>query len=394
MVVVNICYYVGARDESPDKTGFAHLFEHLMFNGTKAVPNFDAPLQMAGGENNAFTNNDITNFYCTVPANNLEVPLWLESDRMTNIRFTKKAVDVQRKVVVEEFKETCLTEPYGDVWHHLSELAYKVHPYQWPVIGKTPEHISNAPLEDVKAFYETYYCPNNAVLVLSGNTTLAAARPLVEKWFGGIPAGKPVQRFLPAEPPQVQLERRLLRANQNAPSDAVYLAFHIPSRVDVDFYGVDLLSDILGNGPSSRLYRRLMKEQELFSSIDCYISGTIDPGLIIIEGKPSDGVGNERALAAIWEELEHLKTDGIDERELQKIKNKAESTLQFTEMTVLSKAIDLAFFEILGNAELINQEPHLYQRVTREQIHALANRIFTADNCSEVIYEADAEVAQ
>lgn len=388
MVVVNICYYVGARDESPDKTGFAHLFEHLMFNGTKAVPNFDDPLQMAGGENNAFTNNDITNYYCTVPANNLEVPLWLESDRMTNIKFTKKAVDVQRKVVVEEFKETCLTEPYGDVWHHLSEMAYKVHPYQWPVIGKTPEHISNAPLEDVKAFYDKYYCPNNAVLVIAGNTTVEETRPLVEKWFGHIPARPPVLRTLPPEPPQVQLERRLLGANANTPSDAVYLAFHIPSRVDADFYAVDLLSDILGNGPSSRLYRRLMKDQELFSSIDCYISGTIDPGLIIIEGKPSEGVSNERALAAIWAELDSLKTTGLDARELQKVKNKAESTLQFSEMTALSKAIDLAFFEILGNAELINQEAHLYQQVTREQMQELANRILVPENCSEVVYEA------
>ncbi|MEZ4984947.1 MAG: pitrilysin family protein [Saprospiraceae bacterium] len=388
MVAVNVCYYVGARDESPDRTGFAHLFEHLMFGGTKAVPDFDEPLQMAGGENNAFTNNDITNFYDVVPAENVEVALWLESDRMMNLRFTEKSVDTQRKVVVEEFKETCLNEPYGDMWHHLSELAYREHPYQWPTIGKVPEHISEASLEDVKAFYKKFYCPNNAVLVISGNIQAAEMRTLVAKWFGAIPAGDTVVRTLPQEPPQDILRKKILCGQTNTPSDAIYLGFHIPSRVDADFYAVDLLSDILGNGPSSRLYRRLLKEKELFTSIDCYISGTIDPGLLIIEGKPAEGVNLDDALAAIWDELALLKTEGVNDRELEKVKNKAESTLEFTEMTVLNKAINLAFFEILGNAELINQEVHLYRRVNTAHIKAACNRILVPDNCSEVIYQA------
>jgi zinc protease len=389
MATVNLCYYVGARDESPDRTGFAHLFEHLMFSGTKAAPNFDDPLQMAGGENNAFTNNDITNYYNVLPAENLEVALWLESDRMHNIRFSEKKLDVQRKVVVEEFKETCLNEPYGDVWHHLAELAYKVHPYRWPTIGMVPEHVSEASLADVQAFYDKFYQPNNAVLVVAGKVDTAEVQVLVEKWFGHLPSGPLIERILPPEPPQLALQQRVLKAQE--PADALYLGFHIPSRVDRDYYGVDMLSDILGNGPSSRLYRRLLKEKELFSGIDCYVSGSIDPGLLIIEAKPVEGVTNEQARAAIWEELEQLKSEGISARELEKVKNKVESTLIFSELSVLNKAINLAFFEILGNAELINQEAQLYRRITGEELQGLAQRIFVEDNCSEVTYEAALE---
>lgn len=388
MVTVNICYYVGARDESPDRTGFAHLFEHLMFSGTAAAPNFDEPLQMAGGENNAFTNNDITNYYNVVPAENLEVALWLESDRMKNMRFTEKKLDVQRKVVVEEFKETCLNEPYGDVWHHLADLAYKVHPYRWPTIGKVPEHVSEASLEDVQAFYDRYYQPNNAVLVIAGRVDFDEAKSLVEKWFADLSAGPIIERILPPEPPQQILQKRILHAQ--APTDAIYLAFHIPSRVDRDFYAVDLLSDVLGNGPSSRLYQRLLKDKALFSSIDCYISGTIDPGLLIIEAKPVAGVSNKTARAAIWEQLQMLKEEGLGEWELEKVKNKVESTLLFSELSVLNRAINLAFFEILGNAELINQEAQLYRRVSSQQLQGMAQRILVEANCSEVYYEAEA----
>lgn len=387
MVTVNICYYVGARDESPERTGFAHLFEHLMFSGTQAAPNFDDPLQMAGGENNAFTNNDITNYYNVVPAENLEVALWLESDRMQNMRFTEKKLDVQRKVVVEEFKETCLNEPYGDVWHHLADLAYKVHPYRWPTIGKIPEHVSEASLTDVQAFYNRFYQPNNAVLVIAGQVDFDKAQDLVKKWFAEIPAGPIIERILPPEPPQKILQKRILHAQ--APTDAIYLAFHIPSRVDRDFYAVDLLSDVLGNGPSSRLYQRLLKERELFSSIDCYISGTIDPGLLIIEAKPVVGVSNQEARAAIWQELQMLKDEGLGTRELEKVKNKVESTLIFSELSVLNRAINLAFFEILGNAELINQEAQLYRQVSSAQLQQMAQWILVEENCSEVYYEAE-----
>ena len=284
MIAVNILYNVGARDESPDKTGFAHLFEHLMFGGSANIPNFDEPIQMAGGENNAFTNNDITNFYNILPAENIETAFWLESDRMLSLNFSKESLEVQRKVVLEEFKETCLNQPYGDVWHHISEMAYKVHPYQWPTIGKVPKHVEDATLEDVKNFFYKYYRPNNAILVVSGNTTVEIMKALSAKWFGQIPKGDDVgAKNIPQEPKQQQLVQRTKYAK--VPIDSLYLAFHIPGRVDEDYYATDLLSDVLSNGASARLYRRLLKEKRLFSQIDAYITGNIDPGLLIIEGK-------------------------------------------------------------------------------------------------------------
>lgn len=385
MVAVNVCYCIGSRDESPDKTGFAHLFEHLMFGGTNAAPDFDDPLQMAGGENNAFTNNDITNFYDIIPAENLEVALWLESDRMTNLLIQEDTLEIQRKVVVEEFKETCLNEPYGDLWHHLSALAYKVHPYSWPTIGKKPEHIANASLDDVQDFYQTYYSPNNAVLVIAGNVEFDTAKELVEKWFNPIPMGQPIERKWLQEPQQKEIQKKTLHTN--VPAEALYFAFHIPNRTDKDFYGVDLLSDILCNGPSSRLYQRLLKDQELFSFIDCYISGTIDPGLLIIEAKPIAGVSLEQARTAIWEELEELKNKSLENRELEKVQNKVVSNLLFSEVSVLNKAINLAFFEVLGNAELINKEADLYRQVTQNDIQQLAQEVFKEENCSEIYYK-------
>ncbi len=386
MVAVNVLYNVGARDESPDKTGFAHLFEHLMFGGSANVPDFDDPIQRAGGENNAFTNNDITNFYDILPAENIETAFWLESDRMLSLNFDERVLDVQRKVVLEEFKETCLNQPYGDVWHHLTDMAYKVHPYRWPTIGKAPEHVEEATMEDVKDFYFKYYRPNNAVLTVAGNVPVERVRELAEKWFGDIPAGEVPQRRLPKEPPQKKLEQRINEAN--VPVDALYLAFHAPGRTDDDFYAADLLSDILSNGSSSRLYRRLLKDRQLFSSIDAYLTGSIDPGLLIIEGKPSDGVSLETAEKAIWEELEQLKSELLPADELQKIKNKMESTLAFSELNVLNKAINLAFFEIIGDADLINREAALYQQVTAEDIREVARRLLTPENCSELYYKA------
>lgn len=384
MVAVNLCYYAGARDESPERTGFAHLFEHLMFGGTPSVPDFDDPIQLAGGESNAFTNNDITNYYELVPAANLELALSLEADRMTNLTINSHSLEVQRKVVVEEFKETCLNEPYGNVWHHLADLAYESHPYRWPTIGLKPEHVSEATLEDVRAFYQKYYSPNNAVLIISGKVKTSEAKVLTQKWFGPIPAGPNIERKLPIEPPQQQLRQRLLR--EEVPSDALYLAFHMPSRVERRYYTIDLLSDVLGNGPSSRLYRRLLKEQQLFSYIDCYVTGTIDPGLLIIEAKPLTGVSLDQARAAIWAELDELKVNGIPARELQKLKNKVESTLIFSEVSVLNKAINLAFFELLGNVELINQEAHYYRAISTEDILAAARHTFIRDNCSDLAY--------
>lgn len=386
MVAVNVLYNVGARDESPEKTGFAHLFEHLMFGGSANIPDFDTPIQMAGGENNAFTNNDITNFYDILPAENLEISLWLESDRMMSLNFDEKVLDVQRKVVVEEFKETCLNEPYGDVWHHIADMAYKVHPYRWPTIGKVPKHVEDATLEDVRQFFYCYYRPNNAILAIAGNIRIEETRKLVEKWFGGIPAGEVPERKLPQEPPQKRLERRINEAN--VPVDAIYLAFHTPARSQADYYVADLISDVLSNGSSSRLYRRLLKEQELFTSIDCYVTGSIDPGLLIVEGKPAEGVSLDDASAAIWKELELLKAAPIPEQELQKLKNKMESALVFSELNVLNKAINLSFFELLGDANLINEEADFYQKASTADLHRVANEILTEDNCSELYYRA------
>ncbi|MCB0636535.1 MAG: insulinase family protein [Lewinella sp.] len=391
MVAVNICYYVGARDEAPDRTGFAHLFEHLMFGGSVNAPDFDDPLQLAGGENNAFTNNDITNFYDILPAENLELALWLESDRMINLKFSERNLAKERKVVVEEFKETCLNEPYGDVWHHLADLAYKVHPYRWPTIGKVPRHVEEATLPEVRAFYDKYYRPNNAVLTIVGNVTVETVRPLVEKWFADIPAGPVVHRRLPAEPQQQTLQQRILHGQ--APADALYLAFHVPSRVDADFYTVDLLSDLLGNGPASRLYQSLLKDQQLVTMVDCYITGTIDPGLLIIEAKPAEGVTLEAVAEAVWKALHHLQSEGVSTSELTKLQNKVESNLLLSEMTALNKAINLAFFEILGNAELINQEAQLYRQVQPADLQRLARQIFTEENCSAVYYTASAAEA-
>jgi len=384
LVAVNVSYYVGSRDEQPDKTGFAHLFEHLMFAGSKNVPDFDDPLQRAGGENNAYTTNDYTTFYEIVPAENLETALYLESDRMLALSINKRSLDVQRKVVVEEFKETCLNEPYGDSWHHLSELMFHKHPYRWPVIGLSPEHVENASIEDVRSFYKNWYNPSNAVLSIAGKVSEAEAFALAEKWFGTIPAGQVPDRQLVAEPPQSEAARKVVTAN--VPVPAVFLAFRTPGRADKDFYAVDLLSDVLALGPSSRLYRRLLKDRALFSTIDAYVTANVDPGLLVIEGRPSEGVSVEDALAAIWAELELLKNEIIEERELKKIQHRFESTLVFSETSVLNKAQNLAFYELLDRAELMNEETEIYLNVLPDELHRSAQNLFRKSNSATLIY--------
>ena len=386
MAAINVIYNVGSRDEHPDRTGFAHLFEHLMFGGSAHIPNFDDPIQMAGGENNAFTNSDVTNFYDILPAQNLEIAFWLESDRMLSLNFDSKVLATQQKVVVEEFKETCLNQPYGDAWHHLSDLAYQVHPYRWPTIGLIPQHIENATLEEVQDFFFKYYRPNNAILVVAGNVKTDQVRELANKWFGDIPPGHIPVRRLPSEPPQTAKRTRRLEAN--VPLDTFYLAFHMPGRTERAYYAADLLSDVLSNGQSSRLFRRLLKEKQLFSSIDCYVSGNFDPGLFIIEGKPNEEVSLETAIQSVWEELEQLKAQPIPETELKKLQNKVESMLTFSEINVLNKAINLAGFELMGNADLVNQESELYQSVTTADLQNMARQILTEENCSELIYIA------
>ncbi len=387
MAVLNILYDVGARDEDPDQTGFAHLFEHLMFGGSVNIPSYDEPLQRVGGENNAFTSNDITNYYITLPAVNLETAFWLESDRMLSLAFSERSLDVQRNVVCEEFKQRYLNQPYGDVWLKLRPLAYQAHPYQWATIGKELSHIENAQIEDVKAFFHKFYVPANAIMVVAGAVKLSEVKQLAERWFGPIPAGVKPVRNLPAEPPQTTARQEEVRSK--VPLNAIYKAFHMPSRMDESYYAADLLSDILSRGNSSRLYRKLLKEQKLFSDINAYHLGSIDPGLMVVEGKLAPDLSMESADEAIWVELDLIKTELVSEEELNKVKNKMESTMVFAEMSLLDKAMNLAYFELLGDAAELNQEVDKYLRVSAEEIRQVARKIFCPENSSTLYYKAE-----
>lgn len=387
LVAMNILYDVGARDEDPDKTGFAHLFEHLMFGGSANIPKYDVPLENAGGENNAFTNNDITNYYLTIPKPNLELAFWLESDRMLDLAFSKKSLNVQQHVVIEEFKQSYLNQPYGDVWLLLRPLAYKVHPYQWSTIGKEISHIEHATIEDVKAFYKKYYHPGNAIMTVAGNVDTSEIKELAEKWFGPIPRGLKPLRNIEKEPRQT--EERSLKAERKVPFDSLYMVYHMCTRKDGDYYATDLLSDILSNGYSSRLYSKLVKEQRLFSEIHAYISGDIDEGLFVINGKLIKNVKMDVAQQAIRDELQKLQQTAAGSEEIQKVKNKIESTLQFSEINILDKAMNLAYSELLGDANNVNEEINKYQSVTGEEILKTAQDIFRADNCSTLYYFAN-----
>lgn len=378
MVALNILYNVGARDEHPEHTGFAHLFEHLMFGGSVNIPDYDAPLQLAGGENNAWTNNDITNYYLTVPRQNVETGFWLESDRMLSLDFNERSLEVQRGVVMEEFKQRCLNQPYGDVGHLLRPLAYKEHPYQWPTIGKELSHIANATLDEVKDFFFRFYAPNNAVLAVTGNISFEEAVALTEKWFGTIPRRDVPIRRLPQEP--VQTEERRLTVERNVPLDALFMAFHMCERAHPDYYAFDILSDILSNGRSSRLNQRLVQEKQLFSSIDASISGSIDAGLFHISGKPSAGVSLEEAEAAVREELKILQNEAIAAQELEKVKNKFESTQIFGNINYLNVATNLAWFELNGEAEDMEREVERYRAVTAGQLQTVAQAAFDKAN--------------
>lgn len=385
MVALNILYDVGARDEHPHHTGFAHLFEHLMFGGSIHIPDYDAPLQLAGGENNAWTNNDITNYYLTVPKQNVEIGFWLEADRMLSLDFSERSLDVQRGVVMEEFKQRCLNQPYGDVGHLLRPLAYRVHPYMWPTIGKELSHIANATLDEVKDFFYKFYAPNNAVLAVTGNISFEDAVALTEKWFGPIPRREVPLRYLPKEP--VQTEERRLVVERNVPLDALFMAFHMCGRRDTDYYAFDILSDILSNGRSSRLNQHLVQDQQIFSSIDAYISGSVDAGLFHISGKPASGISLEEAEAAVREELKMLQTTLVGEQELEKVKNKFESTQIFGNINYLNVATNLAWFELNGQAEDIDQEVIRYREVNAEQLLTVSRRAFDVSNGIVLYYE-------
>ncbi len=387
MAVLNVMYDVGARDENPNQTGFAHLFEHLMFGGSINIPEYDEPLQMAGGENNAFTTNDLTNYYIQLPAQNLETAFWLESDRMLSLAFDEKSLDVQRKVVCEEFKEHYINKPYGDVWHKLRELAYTVHPYRWMTIGKELSHVENAQLQDVKNFFYKHYTPINAILVVAGNVTTDQVKTLAEKWFDEIPAGTKYERNLPKEPEQT--EAREMTVKTNVPLDALYICWHMASRLEDGYYAADLLTEIFGSGASSRLYQSLVKEKQLFSNIDCSHSGSADNGLLSIHGSLVKGVKMEDANAAVQQEIDLLLQNGISESELQKAKNKTESMVAFEDMSVMNRAISLANYELLGDAELMNTELLKFQSITAENLMQEAKRIFRKENSSTLYYYSD-----
>lgn len=329
IAVVNVLYFVGSRDEHPEKTGFAHLFEHLMFGGSVNIPNYDEPLQMAGGENNAFTNNDITNYYVVVPASNIETVFWLESDRMLGLLFDSKVLEVQRKVVVEEFKQRYLNQPYGDAWLKFRPLAYKIHPYQWATIGKDPSHIEHATMDDVRNFFYTHYIPNNAVLVVAGKVEVDQVKKLAEEWFGPIPSRPKKPRQIPQEPRQAQ--KQFLRVEAGVPADALYMAWHMPGRFDSGYHAAELVSDLLGRGESSRLYTRLVKEKELFTTLSSYVTGTFDPGLLVVSGRLKNGITPAQGEEAVQEVIQELLDKGIAEKELAKVKNQMLMSLEFEE---------------------------------------------------------------
>jgi len=386
LIAVNVLYQVGARDEDPEKTGFAHLFEHLMFEGSENIPDFDNALQMAGGENNAFTNNDYTNYYLTLPAQNLETALWLESDRMKQLAFSEEKLEVQKNVVTEEFRQTYLNQPYGDVWLLLRPLIYKVHPYKWPTIGQSIDHVQNANLDDVISFFKRYYHPGNAILVLSGNIDFINAGYLVKKWFSDILPGPAVSRLYPEEPPQT--DHRTLTVERNVPFDDIYIVFQTGKRTDDSFYITDMITDILAGGQSGRLRENLVKKRRMFSDCNAWISGSIDKGFMAITGKLLKGQTLELAKEAIWDEIDLLKKQPVEPKELQKVKNKIEVANTFAEVGILSKAMNLAFYEMLGDAGLINAQNPRYLTISSETLLEKSKDILQEISSSELHYKS------
>lgn len=386
MVALNLLYDVGARDEHPEHTGFAHLFEHLMFGGSVNIADYDTPVQNAGGENNAWTSNDMTNYYITLPYQNVETGFWLESDRMLSLDFNPKSLDVQRQVVIEEFKQRNLNQPYGDASHLIREMAYQTHPYQWPTIGKEISHIANATLNEVKEFFYRFYAPNNAILAVTGHISLEETIRLAEKWFGPIPARNVPKRNLPKEVQQTAIRRKTVE--RKVPVDALYMAFHMCDRHHADYPVYDIITDILSNGRSSRFIQHLVQENKIFTGIDAYITGSIDEGLLHIAGKPAEGISLEEAEKAIWAELDELKRVSVDELELEKVKNRYESEQIFNNINYLNVATNLAYFELLGKAEDINDEVRKYRSVTASQLQKVAQKTFIPENCSILYYKA------
>ncbi len=386
LAAVNILYKVGARNENPTRTGFAHLFEHLMFRGTRQVENFDLPVQMASGENNAFTNNDYTDFYITLPKDNIETALWLESDRMEGLEITPEKLEAEKKVVIEEFKQRYLNQPYGDQTMLLRALAYTQHPYRWATIGLTPDHIAQATIDDVQAFYKAHYHPSNAILSISADFDEDHLIALAEKWFSGL-ADLPQPRVqIPQEPLQTAPRRQ--QVTRDVPATTITLAYRMCARTQPDFFTADLVSDLLSGGDSSRLYNRLVKEQRLLSSVNAYITGDVDPGLFVFTGQLLPGVTPETVEQAFQTEIGTLQAESVGAYEIEKVKNKFEANTLFGELNVMNKAMNLGFYEMLGDLDLINREVSLYRAVTTDAIRSFSSRIFSPENCSTLIYHA------
>lgn len=383
-VVVNTLYKVGSKNESHHKTGFAHLFEHLMFEGTKNIPNFDSPLQEAGGENNAFTNNDYTNYYDIVPESNVEIPFWLESDRMQYLNINSTSLKLQKKVVIEEFKENYINQPYGDIQHLLRSMTYQNHPYQWPTIGKEISHVKDATLKEVKDFYHQYYSPSNAILVIAGNIESDKAFELTEKWFSDIPEQNINISEVIQEP--LQTEEREKTHIASVPENMIIIAFQMPGRLENGYFEGDLITDILSSGPSSRLQHQLVKEKKFFSEIDAYITGSVETGMFVIEGRLHNGVDIEVAKNAIWEEVKNIQENEISDIELEKVKNQMLTYMRFSDASLLNKAISLAYYELLGDAEMINEESEEYEKITKENIRDFAKKILNISQSNTLYY--------
>lgn len=384
MATTNILYDVGSKDEDPDATGFAHLFEHLMFGGSVNIPVFDTPVMLAGGENNAFTNNDLTNYFITLPAGNLETALWLESDRLMGLDLSNERLMTQKSVVIEEYRQRYLNQPYGDLSLLLRPLTYKVHPYMWPTIGKDIEHIQKAELQNVKSFFQNHYNPSNAILSIAGNIKPDSVFSMAEKWFGDITRGVQNQRALPQEP--IQAGRRELTVYRNVPAAELLMAFHTGARVSRDFYILDLLTDVLSGCDSGRFPGTLVRKKELFSEIDIYLSGEIEPGLVIVSGRLKDGILIHEAEKAVMEELDRVADAPVSPAELEKARNRYESQQLMSYLSAANKAFSLAFHELLGDAQRINTEIDKYMSITPEEIMESSSRTFREANCSVIHY--------
>lgn len=383
-VVLNLLYNVGSRVEDPEKTGFAHLFEHLMFGGSANIPSYDTPLQRVGGQNNAFTSQDITNYYLTLPAANAETGFWLESDRMQALNFDPEVLEVQRKVVIEEFKQRYLNQPYGDFWLKIFPLAYKVHPYRWPTIGKELAHIERFTMDDVRNFFYSYYGPNNATLVIAGNIAEADAWSLADKWFGSIPSIDVKQKALPTEPAASHFQKEDLYAD--VPVDAVYLAYKVGKRGDAEYHATDLLGDILGRGKSSVLFEKLVRQAGIFTSLSAYNLGNLDPGLLIVEGKVAPNATAEEGCNALLRAIESFVQTGASEAEVEKARNQAATSFEFNQLELLNRAMNLAYFELLGGAESLNQEAERILAVSQAEVNAAARQYLRPENCSAILY--------